>query len=111
LSTIATALDEDARGVYKTHALLSCLITDTLQAVLSMGLTDAQLDDHTILIGYLRSRCNADQRFPANRNVIPSELIGHNSSVQIPSFCVPSISLSYSLLKTKLTPVFVIFAR
>ncbi len=65
LSTIDTALDEDARGVYKAHTLLSCLSTNTLQAVLSMGLTDAQLDDHMVMIGHLRSRCNAGR----NRHV------------------------------------------
>ncbi|KZS02453.1 Uncharacterized protein APZ42_000502, partial [Daphnia magna] len=43
LSTIDSELDAGDRGLYKAHTLLSCLSTDTLQAVLSMGLTDAQL--------------------------------------------------------------------
>jgi hypothetical protein len=59
LSTIDSALDAADRDLYKVHTLLSCLSTDTLQAVLSMVLTDAQLDDHTVFIGHLRSRCNA----------------------------------------------------
>jgi hypothetical protein len=65
LSTIDSALDEDQRDVYKAHTLLSCLSTDTLQAVLSMGLTDAQLDNHTVVIDNLRARCNAGR----NRHV------------------------------------------
>ena len=41
LSTIDTVLDEDDRPAYKTNILLSCLTKETLQAVMSMGLTDA----------------------------------------------------------------------
>jgi hypothetical protein len=52
LSTIDSALDAAHRDLYKAHTLLSCLSTDTLQAVLSMGLIDAQLDDHTVVIDH-----------------------------------------------------------
>ena len=65
LSTIDTALEEGARGLYKAHTLLSCLSTEALQAVLSMGLTEAQLNDHTHIIAQLRNRCNAGR----NRHV------------------------------------------
>ena len=43
LSTIDTVLEKDDRPAYKTNILLSCLSKETLQAVMSMGLTDAQL--------------------------------------------------------------------
>lgn len=43
----------------------SCLSTPTLQAVLSAGLTAAQLADHTDIINLLRTRCNAGR----NRHV------------------------------------------
>ncbi|XP_045025183.1 uncharacterized protein LOC123469907 [Daphnia magna] len=65
LSTIDSALDAGERAVYKAHTLLSCLSTDTLQAVLSMGLTDTHLDNHTVVIDHLRARCNASR----NRHV------------------------------------------
>lgn len=53
MSTIDSALDAGERAVYKAHTLLSCLSTDTLQAVLSMGLTNTQLDNHTVFIDHL----------------------------------------------------------
>ena len=59
LSTIDTVLDEDNRLAYKRNILLSCLSKDTLQAVMSMGLTDAQLGNHETMIQKLRDRCNA----------------------------------------------------
>ncbi len=65
LSTIDSALEEDARPTYKAHTLLSCLSDSTLQAVLTMGLTEAQLDDHEVIIEKLRQRCNAER----NRHV------------------------------------------
>ena len=65
LSTIDTVLDEDDRPAYKTNILLSCLTKETLQAVMSMGLTDAQLGDHETVIQKLRERCNAGR----NRHV------------------------------------------
>ncbi|KAK4013439.1 hypothetical protein OUZ56_025994 [Daphnia magna] len=78
LSTIDTALDEDARGVYKAHTLLSCLSTDTLQAVLSIGFTDAQLNDHSIVIGHLRPSCNAGR----NRHVWCRQFSAKKQGVQ-----------------------------
>ena len=65
LSTIDEALDVALRPAYKTNQLKSCLSTPTLQAVLSAGLTAAQLADHTSIINLLRTRCNAGR----NRHV------------------------------------------
>lgn len=42
LSTIDTVLYDDERPAYKTNILLSCLSKGTLQAVMSMGLTDGK---------------------------------------------------------------------
>jgi len=78
LSTIDSALDAAHRDLYKAHTLLSCLSTDTLQAVLSMGLTDAQLDDHTVIIDHLRSRCNAGR----NRHVWRQQFAAKKQGVQ-----------------------------
>lgn len=58
-------LDPTLRPAYKTNQLKSCLSTPTLQAVLSAGLTAAQLADHTAIINLLRTRCNAGR----NRHV------------------------------------------
>ena len=65
LSTIDEVLDAAARPAYKTNQLKSCLSTTTLQAVLSAGLTAAQLGDHDEIINLLRTRCNAGR----NRHV------------------------------------------
>ncbi|KAI9550593.1 hypothetical protein GHT06_004908 [Daphnia sinensis] len=65
LSTIDEALDAALRPAYKTNQLKSCLSTPTLQAVMSAGLTAAQLKDHTAIIDLLRTRCNAGR----NRHV------------------------------------------
>lgn len=65
LSTINTALDAAGCDLYKAHTLLSCLSSDTHQAVLSINLTDVQLNDHTVVINHLRARCNAGR----NRHV------------------------------------------
>ena len=65
LSTIDEVLDVAARPAYKTNQLKSCLSTATLQAVLSAGLTAAQLADHVAIIDLLRTRCNAGR----NRHV------------------------------------------
>ena len=78
LSTIDSALDAAHRDLYKAHTLLSCLSTDTLQAVLSMGLTDTQLDDHTVVIDHLRSRCNAGR----NRHVWRQQFSAKKQGVQ-----------------------------
>ena len=59
LSTIDEVLDAAAQPAYKTNQLKSCLSTATLQAVLSAGLTAAQLADHVAIIDLLRTRCNA----------------------------------------------------
>ncbi len=59
LSTIDTMLAEDERPGYKTKMLLSCLSKETLQAVLTMGLSDSELEDHEVIIEQLRDRCNA----------------------------------------------------
>jgi hypothetical protein len=58
--------------------LISWLSTDTLQAVLSVGLTDAQLDDHTVVIGHLCSRCNAGH----NRHVWRQQFSAKKQGVQ-----------------------------
>jgi hypothetical protein len=65
LSTIDTVLEKDDRPEYKTNILLSCLSKETLQAVLTMGLSDSQLEDHEVIIEQLRDRCNAGR----NRHV------------------------------------------
>ena len=59
LSTIDTALDEGLRPKYKASMLKSCLSKHTLFAVLSSGLTSAQLQDPKKIIETLRNRCNA----------------------------------------------------
>jgi hypothetical protein len=41
LSTIDSVLEDGERPAYKTNILLSCLSKETLQSVMSMGLTDA----------------------------------------------------------------------
>ncbi len=50
LSTIDTVSEKDERTEYKTNILLSCLSKETLQAVLTMGLSDDDLEDHEIII-------------------------------------------------------------
>ena len=65
LSTIDTVLEKDDRPEYKTNILLSCLSKETLQAVLTMGLSDSELEDHEVIIEQLRDRCNAGR----NRHV------------------------------------------
>lgn len=65
LSTIDEVLDVTARPAYKTNQLKSYLFTATLQAVLSAGLTAAQLADHLEIINLLRTCCNAGR----NRHV------------------------------------------
>ena len=59
LSTIDTALEEPRRPLYKACTLLSCLSSATLQPVLTMGLSPAEMNDHTEIIKYLKERCNA----------------------------------------------------
>ncbi|KAI9550725.1 hypothetical protein GHT06_006522 [Daphnia sinensis] len=59
LSTIDIVLDDDERPAYKTNILISCLSKETLQAVMSMGLTDAEMGNHETVIQKLRERCNA----------------------------------------------------
>ena len=71
LSTIDTALEEDERAVYKAQTLLTSLSEPTLHAVLSMGLTDAQLDDHEFIIKKLKEQCNAGR----NRHVWRQQLV------------------------------------
>jgi hypothetical protein len=63
LSTIYEVLDAAARPAYKTNQLKSCLSTATLQAVLSAGLTAAQLADHLEIINLLRTRYNAGRNW------------------------------------------------
>jgi hypothetical protein len=65
LSTIDTVLEADERPEYKTNVLLLCLSKETLQAVLSMGLDEDDLEDHEVIIQQLRDRCNAGR----NRHV------------------------------------------
>ncbi|KAI9550940.1 hypothetical protein GHT06_000605 [Daphnia sinensis] len=65
LSTIDIVLDDDERPAYKTNILISCLSKETLQAVMSMGLTDAEMGNHETVIQKLRERCNAGR----NRHV------------------------------------------
>ncbi len=55
-STIDSVLEDDERPAYKTNILLSCLSKETLQSVMSMGLTDAQMGDHEVVIQKLRER-------------------------------------------------------
>ncbi|KZR98906.1 Uncharacterized protein APZ42_005455, partial [Daphnia magna] len=57
LSTIDEVLDVALLPAYKTNLLLSCFSTQTLQTVLSAGLTTAKLADHEQIIGALRARC------------------------------------------------------
>ncbi len=78
LSTIDLALDAGERFLYKAHTLLSCLSTDTLQAVLSMGITDTKLDNHTVVIDHLRARCNAGR----NRHVWRQQFAAKKQGVQ-----------------------------
>jgi hypothetical protein len=59
LSTIDEVLDAGLRPAYKTNLLLSCFSIQTLQTVLSAGLSQAQLADHDQITGMLRTRCNA----------------------------------------------------
>ena len=61
-------LDVAARPAYKTNQLKSCLSTATLQAVLSAGLTAAQLADHLAINDFLRTRCNAGRNRHAWRH-------------------------------------------
>ena len=72
LSTIDTALEAEARGLCKAHTLLSCLSSEALQAVLTMGLTVNQLDDHTVVITHLRARCNAGRNHHVWRQLFAS---------------------------------------
>lgn len=60
LSTIPTALDADERLAYKTKILLSCLSKDTLQAVMSMGLTETELENYEVIIQKMRERYNVE---------------------------------------------------
>lgn len=78
MSTIDTALDAGARTVYKAQTLLSCLSSDTLKAVLAMTFTDAQLDDHTVVITHLRARCNAGR----NRHIWRQQFSSKRQGVQ-----------------------------
>lgn len=59
LSTIDTTLPEAERGEYKANKRLSCLSTTSLQAILTMGLSSRELNNHAIIITKLRERCNA----------------------------------------------------
>jgi hypothetical protein len=59
LSTIDTVLDTPARPKYKLNTLLSCISKQTLQIVLTMGLTTAELEDHETVIKKMKERCNA----------------------------------------------------
>ena len=59
LSNIDTAMEESLRPLYKAHMLLSCLSSEALHTVTSMGFTDTQLDSHTEVIAKLKLRCNA----------------------------------------------------
>lgn len=59
LSTINTALPVAERAEYKKNVLFSCLSKPTLHAVLTMGLSAADLQSHTAIIDALRDRCNA----------------------------------------------------
>ena len=59
LKTIDTVLDGDERPAYTNYILLSCLSKETLQAAMSVGLREAQMGDHEVVIQKLRERCNA----------------------------------------------------
>jgi len=65
LSTIDSALAEAQRPAYKRNIILSCLSKQTLQTLLNMGLTTAQLADVDTIIQNLKDRCNAGR----NRHV------------------------------------------
>lgn len=59
LSTINTSVPPGERKSYRATTLKSCLSTTALQAVLSMGLTDAELIDDEAIIKKLREKCNS----------------------------------------------------
>lgn len=59
LSTIDTALDQADRPKYKANLLKSSMSKATLAAILSSGLSAAELIDPVAIIAKLRERCNA----------------------------------------------------
>jgi len=59
LSTINTALDAADRPKYKAQLLKGSMSKTTLAAILSSGMTAAELIDPAAIIAKLRERCNA----------------------------------------------------
>ena len=56
------------RAEYKAMVLLTAMSPSTLEAVMSSGLSAAQLDDPEAIIGYIRDRCNAGRNRHVWRN-------------------------------------------
>ena len=65
LSTIDSTLAAADRPAYKRNILLSCLSKETLQTLLNMGLTTAEMENVATIIKKLKGRCNAGR----NRHV------------------------------------------
>ena len=65
LSTIDSTLAAADRPAYKRNILLSCLSKETLQTLLNMGLTTAEMENVATIIEKLKDRCNAGR----NRHV------------------------------------------
>ncbi|KZS02854.1 Uncharacterized protein APZ42_034560 [Daphnia magna] len=59
LSTIDTALDAAERPRYKANVLKSCMSKSTLTALLTFGMSAADLQDPVAIITALKDRCNA----------------------------------------------------
>ena len=79
LSTVDSALPEAERPKHKAQTLLSS--TTTLQAVLSMGLTETQLENSKEIIMTLRNRCNAGRNCHVWRHRFASSTQRENQSV------------------------------
>ena len=61
LSTINTAVPVGDPALYKKDMLFTCFLRSTLRTVLAMGLTAAELLDHTAIINAMRDRCNSER--------------------------------------------------
>ena len=67
----------------KQYKLLSCLSTTTLQAILSMGLTETQLEDSKEIIKTLRNRCNAGRNYHVWRHWFASSTQRENQLCEL----------------------------
>ena len=65
ISTIDSSLKPEERGAYKCNTLMSCMTTATLRTVMTMGLTDAEAENHLCIIAKLKTMCNSGR----NRHV------------------------------------------